>query len=47
MKESFWGAMVVGLGLVAIFFIYFFQSVTNVDEHNYHLLKEATESCYA
>ena len=44
MKESFWGAMVVGLGLVAIFFIYFFQSVTNVDEHNYHLLKEATEA---
>lgn len=44
MKESFWGALVVGLGLVAIFFIYFFQSVTNIDEHNYHLLKEATES---
>lgn len=44
MKESFWGAAVVAIGLVAIFFIYFFQSITNTDEHNYHLLKEATES---
>lgn len=44
MKESFWGAMVVGMGIFAIFFIYFFQSITNTDEHNYHLLKEATES---
>lgn len=44
MKESFWGMMVVGMGVVAIFFIYFFQSITNTDEHNYHLLKEATEA---
>lgn len=44
MKESFWGAAVVGVGLVSIFFIYFFQSITNTDEHNYHLLKETTEA---
>lgn len=44
MKESFWGAAVVGMGIVAIFFIYFFQSITNTDEHNYHLLKETTEA---
>lgn len=44
MKESFWGAAVVAIGIVAIFFIYFFQSITNTDEHNYHLLKEATEA---
>lgn len=44
MKESFWGAAVVGIGIVAIFFIYFFQSITNTDEHNYHLLKETTEA---
>jgi len=44
MKESFWGLAVVGLGLLAIFFLYFFQSITNTDEHNYHLLKEATEA---
>jgi len=44
MKESFWGAAVVGIGIVAIFFIYFFQSITNTDEHNYHLLKETTKA---
>lgn len=43
MKESFWGVAVVILGIMAIFFLYFFQSITNTDEHNYHLLKEATE----
>lgn len=44
MKESFWGAAVVGVGLFSIFFIYFFQSITSTDEHNYHLLKETTEA---
>ncbi|MBE6149732.1 MAG: hypothetical protein E7170_03290 [Firmicutes bacterium] len=44
MKETFWGVAVVVLGLAAIFFLYFFQSITNTDEHNYHLLKEATEA---
>ena len=44
MKEPFWGAAIVGVGLFSIFFIYFFQSITNTDEHNYHLLKETTEA---
>ena len=44
MKESFWGAAIVGVGLFSIFFIYFFQSITSTDEHNYHLLKETTEA---
>lgn len=44
MKESFWGAAIVGVGIFSIFFIYFFQSITNTDEHNYHLLKETTEA---
>lgn len=44
MKETFWGVAVVVLGLMAIFFLYFFQSITNTDEHNYHLLKETTEA---
>ncbi len=43
MKESFWGIAITIVGIVSIFFIMFFQSVTNTDEHNYHLLKEATE----
>jgi len=44
MKESFWGIFVIGLGVTAIAFIYFFQSVANTDEQNYLLLKEVTES---
>ena len=43
MKESYWGTAVVALGILAIFFLFFFQPITNTDEHNYHLLKEATE----
>jgi len=44
MKESFWGAMVVMLGIVSIFMVYFFQNITNTSEHNYELLKETTEA---
>lgn len=44
MKESFWGILVVGVGIVMIFFIYLFQSLTNTEEHNYTLLKETTEA---
>lgn len=44
MKESIWGWAIVFVGIIAIFFVYFFQSVTNTDEHNYNLLKDVTES---
>ena len=44
MKESFWGIFIVGVGITMIFFIYFFQSLTNTDEANYALLKETTEA---
>lgn len=44
MKESIWGWAVVFVGIVAIFFVYFFQSITNTDEHNYNLLKDVTEA---
>ena len=44
MKESFWGALVVMLGIVSIFLVYFFQNITNTSEHNYELLKETTEA---
>lgn len=44
MKESFWGMFVVGIGVVSLMFIYFFQSITNTNEHNYNLLKETTEA---
>ena len=44
MRESFWGVMIVTLGLTSMFLVYFFQSVTNTSEHNYELLKETTEA---
>ena len=43
-KESFWGYLVILMGVISIAFIFFFQRVTNTDEHNYHLLKEVTEA---
>lgn len=44
MKESIWGYMIIMLGVVSIGIIYFFQNVTNTDEHNYNLLKESAEA---
>ncbi len=44
MRESFWGLMIVILGITSIFLVFFFQNVTNTSEHNYELLKETTES---
>lgn len=44
MQQSFWGTFVVSLGVLAIILVYLFQSLTNVNEHNYNLLKETTEA---
>ena len=44
MKESFWGAMILTLGIISILFIYMFQTITNTDQSNYTLLKEITEA---
>ena len=43
MKESFWGALIVFIGIASVFLIFMFQDITNTDEHNYNLLKESTE----
>src|SRR5574344_1683306 len=43
MRESFWGVFVITTGVILIGFIYFFQNVTNTDEHNYTMIKEITE----
>ena len=43
MKESFWGVLIVFIGLAGVFLVYMFQDITNTDEHNYNLLKETTE----
>ena len=44
MRESMWGVFVIVVGVVLILLIYLFQGITNTDEHNYYLLKEATEA---
>lgn len=44
MKESFWGSMVIIMGVIAIVFIFFFQTINNTDQQNYTLLKETTEA---
>lgn len=44
MNQSFWGVLVVMLGVAALLLIVFFQTVTNTDEHNSQLLKEVTEA---
>lgn len=44
MKESFWGSLVLMLGVTSIVFIYFFQNITNTDQQNYTLLRETTEA---
>lgn len=44
MKESFWGSMILILGIISILFIFFFQNITNTDQQNYILLKEVTEA---
>ena len=44
MKESYWIVFVVMLGVITVLLINLFQTLTNTDEHNYHLLKEATEA---
>ena len=44
MKESFWAYLIMSVGFVSVMFVFFFQSYTNTDEQNYHLLKEVTEA---
>lgn len=36
--------MIVMVGVIAVAFIFFFQTATNTDEQNYILLKEVTEA---
>ena len=44
MKESFWGVLIISMGLIGIAFVFLFQNITNTDEHNMQLLKETTEA---
>lgn len=44
MKESFWGAAIIVMGVTSLLFIFFFQTVTNTEQQNYNLLREVTEA---
>lgn len=44
MHESFWSVLIIGLGIVSVSFIIFFQNITSIDEQNYTLLRETTEA---
>lgn len=44
MNKSFWGYVVIVLGVIAIVLIWNFTQITNLDQHNYNLLKETVES---
>lgn len=44
MSKSFWGIFIIVLGVISIFFVNFFQNITNADEQNFNLLKETTEA---
>lgn len=44
MKESFWAYLVIIMGIVSIFFVFIFNTITNTSEHNYNLLKDTTEA---
>jgi hypothetical protein len=44
MKESYWGIAIILFAVTSLAVMFFFQNITNNDEHNYFLLKETTES---
>lgn len=44
MHESFWSMFIIGLGIISVSFIIFFQNITSIDEQNYTLLRETTEA---
>lgn len=44
MKESMWGSYIIGFGVIAIIFIFFFQNVSNTSEQDYELIQEITEA---
>lgn len=44
MHDSFWSLFIIGLGVISVSFIIFFQKLTSIDEQNYTLLRETTEA---
>lgn len=44
MKESFWGYLIIILGIFTLSVILLFNDVTNTNDQNYYLVKEVTEA---
>lgn len=44
MHDSFWSLFIIGLGVISVSFIIFFQNLTSIDEQNYTILRETTEA---
>lgn len=44
MKESFWGYLIIVLGVLTLTVILLFNDVTNTNDQNYYLVKEITEA---
>lgn len=44
MKESFWGYLIIILGVFTLAVILLFNDVTNTNDQNYYLVKEVTEA---
>ena len=44
MKESMWGIFIIAVGAIGIAIILLFQNITNTDENELTLLREATEA---
>ena len=44
MKESFWGYLIIILGVFTLAVIMLFNEVTNTNDQNYYLVKEVTEA---
>ena len=44
MHDTFWSLFIIGLGVISVSFIIFFQNLTSIDEQNYTLLRETTEA---
>lgn len=44
MKESFWGYLIIILGIFTLTVILLFNDVTNTNDQNYYLVKEVTEA---
>lgn len=44
MKESMWGTLIVGLGIIIVIFLFVIHNLTTTNEQDYHLSREVLKS---